>query len=489
MSDPYVHDSHFIDGAWRRARSDELVDIVDPATEGVVARVPAATTEETDEAIQAAYRAFHEGPWPWMSPAERGAILQRFAQELLARKDELIDVTIAETGALIGLAHGLQVALPIEYAFRYADMAKNFDPVSHAAISGNPFDDSPAGRQTHVVQKAPAGVVSIITPFNYPVLLVVNKGFPALVAGCTVVLKPTPTTSWHAIVFAEAAAAAGVPDGVFNVLLGGGPDVGELMASHPAVDVVSFTGSTATGRRVMELASRTVKKPILELGGKSPNILFADADIESWWLTDPGLLRHCGQGCGQLTRLLVERPIYDEVVDRLAERMRNIVVGPPRDPKTEQGPLVSRRQYDRVMGYIESGKAEGARLVVGGGRAPGFDKGFYVEPTLFADVDNSMTIAQEEIFGPVPVVIPFDGEDEAVRIANDSPYGLNGGVWSRDLDKAWRVAGRVRAGSFGVNTMANVVKGPHGGFKQSGIGREYWKWGIEEYVEYRGFYS
>jgi aldehyde dehydrogenase (NAD+) len=177
------------------------------------------------------------------------------------------------------------------------------------------------------------------------------------------------------------------------------------------------------------------------------------------------------------------------VVDRLAERTRNIVVGPPRDPKTEQGPLVSRRQYDRVLGYIESGKAEGARLVVGGGRAPGFDKGFYVEPTLFADVDNSMTIAQEEIFGPVPVVIPFDGEDEAVRIANDSPYGLNGGVWSRDLDKAWRVAGRVRAGSFGVNTMANVVKGPHGGFKQSGIGREYWKWGIEEYVEYRGFYS
>jgi aldehyde dehydrogenase (NAD+) len=301
-----------------------------------------------------------------------------------------------------------------------------------------------------------------------------------------VVLKPTPDACLDAAVMAEAAHEAGLPPGVFNVVLGGGGDTGEILASDPDVDVVTFTGSTATGKKVMTMASGNVKRVLLELGGKSPNIVFADADLEAWYATGPGNLRHAGQGCGQLTRLLVERPVYDQVVDRLASDMAALRVGPPDDPASDVGPLASARQYERVTGYIRTGIEEGARLVTGGGRPAGLDKGFYVEPTLFADVDNSMRIAREEIFGPVPVVIPFSGTDEAVAIANDSDYGINASVWSGDDEKARDVGHRILAGNVGVNCLANITEGPHGGFKQTGIGREYWQWSMQEYVELRG---
>jgi aldehyde dehydrogenase (NAD+) len=259
------------------------------------------------------------------------------------------------------------------------------------------------------------------------------------------------------------------------------------MSNDPRVDMISFTGSTAVGRRVMQLASNTVKKVTLELGGKSANIVFDDADLDSFFASDPANLRHAGQGCGQLTRLLVERTIYDEVTSRIADRMREMRTGPAEDRATEFGPLANRSQYERVLEYIESGKQEGAKLACGGGRPAGVEHGYFIEPTLFTDVDNSMRIAQEEIFGPVLVAIPFEGVEEAIRITEDSVYGINASVWTRDQEKAWRVATAIRTGNTGINCLANVTDGPHGGFKQTGVGREWGKWSLDEYVELRGF--
>jgi aldehyde dehydrogenase (NAD+) len=478
---------HWIGGQWSDPTSDTTVDIVDPSTEEVIAVVPRATPDDAVAAIAAARRAYDEGPWPHLTPRERGRALARFAQAIDDRRDELVDIAVRQLGALVGLAKGLQVGFAIDAAHRYAEMAAHHDPVEKTGFEGLPFDTTRSNQKVRVVQRVPAGVVSAITPFNYPLMMNVQKVFPALAVGCSVVLKPTPTTCLDAAVMAEAAQEADLPEGVLSILLGGEGDVGEVLASHPDVDVVTFTGSTATGRRIMELAAPTVKKTVLELGGKSPNIVFADADLDKFFLTDPGNLRHCGQGCGQLTRLLVEDAIHDEVVERLRERLESMVVGPPEDSATELGPLVNERQYERVMGYIQIGRDEGARLVCGGGRPDHLPRGYYVQPTLFADVDNSMRIAQEEIFGPVPVVIRFSGEAEAVRIANDSIYGINGAVWTEDLQKAWRVASRVLTGNMGVNCLANVMEGPHGGFKQTGIGREWWEWSMQEYLELRAF--
>lgn len=476
----------FIGGTWTEPAGTAVVDIVNPATEEVIASVPRATPDEARAAIAAARRAYDEGPWPHLPPAERGAALSRFAQALEARRSQLEDIAVRQVGALVGLARGLQVGFALEAAHRYAAMAGTWSPLEHTAIEGPPVDRQRSTQKLRLVQRVPAGVVAAITPFNYPLMMNVQKVFPALAVGCTVVLKPTPTTCWDAAVLAEAAEEAGLPTGVLSVLLGGEGDVGEVLASDPRVDVVTFTGSTATGRRIMELAAPTVKKVVLELGGKSPNVVLADADLDRWFLTDPGNLRHCGQGCGQLTRVLAAREVYDDVVEGLRQRLSTMVVGPPDDPASELGPLVNARQYERVTGYIAIGQQEGARTVCGGGRPDHLPRGYYVSPTLFADVDNSMRIAQEEIFGPVPVVIPFDDDDEAVRIANDSIYGINASVWSSDDDRAWRVASRLLAGNVGVNCMANVMEGPHGGFKQTGIGREWWQWSLQEYVELRG---
>jgi NAD-dependent aldehyde dehydrogenases len=479
-------DSQFIAGQWRPAEKPQQVEILNPSTEERLAMVAAATVGEVEDAIRAARAAFDEGPWPRMSQQERSAALVRFAEALKRRRDTLVEIAVRQTGAVLSLARSLQTDFVIDAAFRYADLARTYSLVEHVNFTGQPFAAA-NGQTVRLVQRAPAGVVAAITPFNYPFMMNVQKVFPPLAMGCTVVLKPTPITCLDAICLADAAEEAELPPGVLSVLLGGGPEVGEAMASHPAVDVVTFTGSTAVGRRIIELSAPTVKKLVLELGGKSPNIVFADADLDAFLATDPGNLRHAGQGCGQLTRLLVERPIYEQVVERIAERMRGLVVGDAADPATEVGPVISRRQQERILDYIESGRSDGARLVCGGGRPSHLERGFFVEPTLFADVDNSMRIAREEIFGPVPVVIPFDGPEEAVRIANDSMYGLNASVWTTDRDKAFAVGSRLLSGNVGINCLANVMEGPHGGFKQSGNGREWWQWSLAEYTELRGF--
>jgi aldehyde dehydrogenase (NAD+) len=331
--------------------------------------------------------------------------------------------------------------------------------------------------------REPIGVVSAITPFNYPFFLNLQKIAPSMAAGCGVVLKPTEYICLDAVVIAQVLdEETDLPAGVFNLLLGGKGDVGEILASHPLVDAVTFTGSTATGRRIMELAAPTVKKVMLELGGKSASIVLEDADLDR--IQDAGLvIRHCGQGCGHWTRVLAHESRHDEVVERMLERAKTVVVGDPADPATEMGPLVSEAQRERVERYIEIGQEEGATLAAGGGRPAGLDKGWFMEPTVFTGVGNDMRIAQEEIFGPVVSVQPFSSEEEAIRLANDSIYGLNGAVWSADVARALRVAGEIRTGTVFVNGGGSGRQAPYGGYKQSGIGREFGVWGYHEYQE------
>jgi aldehyde dehydrogenase (NAD+) len=476
---------HLIDG--RLDTGTGSFDIVSPWTGRVIAQTPVVTVEETERAIAAARRAFDEGPWPRMRPAERASILRRFAEGLAARRPELVSIAIHQNGAVRSLAEAVQVDSALEAAFRYADAASQPHEVDSFQVDGPPMSGGTGRRSMRLVQRVPAGVVSAITPFNYPMRVNIQKVFPALAVGCTAILKPHPTTSWDAAVMAEVAQDAGVPDGALNILLGAGVQAGEALVSDHRVDMVSFTGSTATGRRIMELASRTVKNVVLELGGKSANIVCGDADLDAFFRTDPGNLKHAGQGCGQLTRAVIERSVYDEVTNRLADRMRQIRPGDPEDMATELGPLANQTQYARVLDYVRIGSEEGARIACGGGRPVAAAEGLFVEPTLFVDVDNGMRIAQEEIFGPILVAIPFDGEKEAVAIAEDSIYGINASVWTRDIEKAWRISTAIRTGNVGINCLADVTAGPHGGFKQTGIGREWGKWSLDEYVELRAF--
>jgi aldehyde dehydrogenase (NAD+) len=436
-------------------------------------------------AIMAARQAFDEGPWPRMARAERSRILGDFAEALWRHREELADIVVAQGGCTITQARGMQCYLPIEIMRRYAELAAR-EPVETFSIAGGMFDGSVPGVGHSLSVREPAGVVSAITPFNYPFLLNIQKIGPAMAAGCTVVLKPTEYICLDAIRIAQIIAEeTELPPGVFNLLLGGHGDVGEILSAHPAVDQVTFTGSTTTGRRIMRAASETVKRVTLELGGKSANIIFADADLDRALAGDCALvIRHCGQGCGHLTRVLVEEPIYDEVLARMTERAHTVAVGDPADPATEMGPLSSAMQWERVKGYIDAGVAEGAKLVTGGERPADQPRGFFMEPTVFADVDNSMRIAQEEIFGPVVCVAPFRSEKEAVRTANDSIFGLNGAVWSSDTARALRVAGQIRTGTIIVNGPGSGHwEAPYGGYKQSGLGREFGLWGYLEYTE------
>jgi aldehyde dehydrogenase (NAD+) len=476
---------HFIDGEWREAVGSETVDVVNPATEEVIASVPQATTEEAVHAILAARRAFDEGPWPRMARAERARILTGFADALWEHRDELADIVVAQGGCTISQARGMQCYLPIQMMRRYAELAGR-DPVETFSIAGGAFDGAVPGVGTNLSVREPAGVVSAITPFNYPFLLNIQKIGPAMAAGCTVVLKPTEYICLDAIRIAQIIdEETDIPAGVFNLLLGGRGDVGEVLCSHPAVDQVTFTGSTITGRRVMRAAADTIKRVTLELGGKSANIIFADADLDRALAGDSALvIRHCGQGCGHLTRVLVEEPIYEQVLERMTARARTVVVGDPADPATEMGPLVSHDQLNRVKGHIESGIEQGARLVIGGDRPADLDRGYYLQPTIFADVSNDMRIAQEEIFGPVVCVAPFRTEDDAIRAANDSVYGLNGAVWSGDTARGLKVAGQIRTGTIVVNGHGSGNwEAPYGGYKQSGLGREFGLWGYLEYTE------
>lgn len=460
---------HYINGQWVDAESDERIDVVNASTEEVMARIPVGTPAEVDKAVQAARAAFET--WSQTSAEERAGYLEKLRDGLAARQQEIATVIAQEVGMPVKMATMIQAGLPIAVSNSYVELLKTY-----------PFEET---INNSTIIKEPIGVVACITPWNYPLHQIVCKIAPAFAAGCTVVLKPTEIAPCNAMILAEIVDEIGLPAGVFNLVNGTGPVVGEAMAAHPDVDMVSFTGSTRAGKRVSELAAQTVKRVALELGGKSPNVILDDADLAA--AVKAGI-NNCylnsGQTCSAHTRMLVPKSRQDEALAIAKEVVAGFSVGDPVEGKAKLGPLVSEAQRERVRNYIRKGVEEGATLVAGGPDAPeGLDKGYYVKPTVFADVKSDMTIAQEEIFGPVLCIIPYEDEDDAVRIANDSIYGLAGGVWSADPERAKRVAKRIRTGQIDINGGQYNVLAPFGGYKQSGHGRELGKYGLEEYLQ------
>ncbi|MFF0818718.1 aldehyde dehydrogenase family protein [Rhodococcus sp. NPDC003318] len=470
----------FIDGKWVPTESGRTAPVINPATEEVIGTAPMASGADVARAIQAARTAFDEGPWPRMSVGERSAILLRMADLMEQRLDELVELNIAESGSTRIGAQTFQVGIPIEH-FR--------DTVGRVLLTFpmqtplTPFLGNGIGQG--VVDREPFGVAALISAYNFPLLLNLVKLAPALAAGCTVVLKPAPNTPLEAFVLGEIADEVGLPPGVLNIV-SGDLDAGLELTTNPMVDLVSFTGSDAVGRKVIEQSAPTMKKVVLELGGKSANIICEDADLSRAVKTVVrDIILHAGQGCAFLTRTLVHRSRHDELVELIKAELAAVTVGDPASPGTVMGPLGSAAQRAKVEELIRVGVEEGATVAIGGGRPAGLDKGFYVEPTLFVDVDNSMRIAQEEFFGPVGVVIPFDDDEEAVQIANDSIYGLAGGVWARDPVHAYAIARRIRTGYVTVNGGGGGLSphGPFGGYKQSGLGRERGAAGLDEFLQ------
>ncbi len=462
------NDRLYIDGAWVPSKGTSTHEVVDPSTEQVIATVPEGTPDDVDAAVAAAKRAFET--WGATSVDERSKYVQAIAEGLAARSEEIGSQISREMGMPKGLAVAIQAGLP---AGTFAAMPQIMAEFPWEERVGN-----------SLVVREPVGVVAAITPWNYPLHQIAAKVAPALAAGCTVVLKPSEVAPLNAFLFAEVVHDAGLPPGVFNLVTGAGTVVGEAMASHPDVDMVSLTGSTRAGRRVSELAAQTVKRVHLELGGKSANVVLDDADLAA---VVPGGVFGCylnsGQTCSALTRMLVPRSRHDEVVELARAMAENVKVGPA-DSDATLGPLVSATQRDRVRGYIQKGIDEGATLVTGGVEAPdGLDTGYFVQPTVFADVTPDMTIAQEEIFGPVLVIMPYDDDDDAVRIANATIYGLAGAVQSADQERAMAIARRMRTGQVDVCGGSFNLLAPFGGYKQSGNGRELGKFGLDEFLE------
>jgi len=470
----------YIGGAWVDASGGAEVAVVNPATEEVIVQVPQASLADVDRAVETARRAFDEGPWPRMKPRERSDALVRFMEVITRRRSELVDLIIAEAGSARPIAEMMQFDTPMRYANWFAERAASF-----------PFEEpllpqvSARGLGQGAILKEPIGVVAAITPFNFPLYLNLVKVLPALAVGCTMVLKPSPLTPLEALVLGEIADEAELPPGVLNVVTG---DVAESerLTTHPGVDMVSFTGSDAVGKQIMSQAAEGLKKVLLELGGKSPNIVFAGSDVAKFAAGAAfAFTIHAGQGCALPTRILAERSIYDEVVEALVGALARIRVGDPTDAKTGMGPLIREAQRTRVERYVESGREQGARIACGGGRPGGLERGFFFEPTLFADVESSMTIAQEEIFGPVGVAIPFDDEEDAVRLANDTRYGLAAGLWHPNPVRAFELARRIQSGTVTINGGGGGphLWGPFGGYKHSGIGREFGDYGLLEYTQ------
>jgi acyl-CoA reductase-like NAD-dependent aldehyde dehydrogenase len=490
----YVRDDLFVGGRWVPASSGERTDLINPATEEVVGTVPVATVKDAREAASAARRAFDEGPWPYVSPRERGAILEKMGQVMQRRRAELTAIDIAEAGRVQALAP-VFVDTPIA---RWMDLMERvlpafpfIEPMMPLA-GGTRMGSGAVGSELAqgVIRREPYGVAVLIPAFNSPLLLSLCKLGPALAAGCTVVLQPSPYTPLSAFVVAEAAEEAGLPPGVLN-LVTGSPEVGQQLTTDPNVDMVSFTGSDVVGRKIMSQSSATLKKVVLELGGKSANIICDDADLS---LVAPDVVSNftasCGQGCGLMTRTLVHASLHDELVERICEILKTIKIGDPSDASVNLGPLISEQQRARVEQLVADGVDEGGEMVCGGKRPEHLTRGFFYEPTLFANVKNSMSIAQKEFFGPVGVIVPFADDDEAVRLANESNYGLSGGVWSSNPVRAYNIAQRVRTGTVAINGSLSILNpnAPFGGYKNSGLGREYGRWGIDEYLEYKGIH-
>ncbi|GAB3015770.1 aldehyde dehydrogenase [Mycobacterium bourgelatii] len=466
------YDELFIGGRWRKPSTTERLAVISPHSEEPIGHVPAAGPADIEAAITAARTAFDHGPWPRMEPQQRMRKIEGLAAIYGRQLDAMADLITAEMGSprsfsrlgqAAGAASMIHLALAVARDFPWAERRQGVLGEAH-------------------LRRAPVGVVGAIVPWNVPQCLIMPKLIPALIAGCSVVLKPAPETPLDALWLAEMIEQADLPEGVVSVVTGG-PDVGEALVRHPAVDKIAFTGSSATGRRIAAICGEQLKRVSLELGGKSAAIILDDADLDKTvaGLKTAGLMNN-GQACVAQTRILVSERRHDEVVDALADMMSALHVGDPSEEKTDIGPLVAQRQQRRVQDYIRSGQQEGARLVVGGDDRP-VERGWYVRPTLFTDATNDMRIAREEIFGPVLTVLTYQDEDDAVRIANDSDYGLAGSVWTADTAHGLDIASRVRTGTYGINMYMLDISTPFGGFKHSGIGREFGPEGLDEYVE------
>jgi aldehyde dehydrogenase (NAD+) len=464
-----VKDKLYIDGQWVEPAGSETIEVVNSTTEEVIGRIPQGTPEDVDRAVTAARRAFES--WSHVPMGERAEYLRRISAGLAARADEIAGTISQELGMPLRQSRSIQAGLP---TMSFGSMPDLLEEVVWEQEVGN-----------SLIVREPVGVVGAITPWNYPLHQIAAKVAPALAVGCTVVLKPSEVVPLNAFILAEIIDEVGLPAGVFNLVTGTGPVVGEAIASHPGIDMLSFTGSTRAGRRVSELASQSVKPVALELGGKSANVILDDADLETA-VTD-GVAKcylNSGQTCSALTRMLVPRTRLEEAERIAAAAAEASRLGDPFEDDTRLGPLVSEVQRERVRGYIEKGIDEGAKLVTGGAEAPeGLERGYFVQPTVFSNVTSDMTIAQEEIFGPVLSIIPYDDEEDAVRIANDSVYGLAGGVWSGDEERAKRVARQMRTGQIEINGGVFNPLAPFGGYKQSGHGRELGKFALEEFLQ------
>jgi aldehyde dehydrogenase (NAD+) len=464
-------DTFFINGEWSAPASSDQIDVISPTTEDVIATVPAGSNADIDRAVAAARAAFDRGPWPHTSPSERADIMAKLSGLIQARSQEFATIITQQNGSPISWSLLGQVFSATMVLDFYTGLVREY-----------PFEEERAGLMgPALVRKEPVGVAAAIVPWNVPLFVTMLKLAPALAAGATIVIKPAPETPVDSYLLAECLVEAGVPEGVVNIVAAG-REVGEYLVTHPDIDKVAFTGSTAVGRRIGALCGERLRRFTLELGGKSAAIILDDADVAT---AIPSLLpasmMNNGQACVAQTRVLASRNNYNAVVEALVEEVRKLKLGDPMDAQTQVGPLVAKRQQDRVLGYIEKGKDEGAQVAIGGGK--GVDRGWFIEPTVFSNVDNKMTIAQEEIFGPVVAVIPYDDVEDAVTIANDSEYGLSGSVWSADSDRALEIAKRIRTGTISINGFTLDFSCPFGGFKSSGMGRELGPEGLEAYLE------
>jgi acyl-CoA reductase-like NAD-dependent aldehyde dehydrogenase len=469
MGGLFEYKSLFIDGQWVAPAREAWLDVWSPSTEQVVGRVPVAAATELDAAIGAARRAFDDGPWPRMSVAERRAVVLKAAELLAPRTDELTRITTSENGIIA--------------RYNLGNVGPRFAYNASLAPPEPEIRTSPDGARGKIVHE-PVGVVSAIVPWNSPIPLALSKVLPALMAGCTVVLKPASETPLSAFVLVEAFAEAGLPPGVLNLVVAP-REVAERMISSPLVDHVSFTGSTSAGKRIAKLCCENVTRFHLELGGRSPVIVLDDADLETVapGVLGGGLLINNGEACAAWTRILVPRSRHDEAVDAFRAVVEKVVVGDPFDLRTDIGPLINASQRESVEGYIRLAEQEGARVAIGGGRPAGLERGWYIEPTILVGADNSMRSTREEIFGPVVSVLAYDSDEDAIRIANDSRYGLAGGVFTSDPARGVEVASRIHSGTVGVNGLGFNMAFPFGGYKESGIGRQHGPESVSQFLE------
>ncbi|MER7764768.1 aldehyde dehydrogenase [Streptomyces sp. NPDC097619] len=475
MTELVEHGKLFIGGEWVDPAGDAVIEVVSPHTEQVIGRVPHASREDVDRAVAAARRAFDEGPWPRTSLAERIAVVERIKDAIAVRHEEIARSISSQNGSPYSWSVLAQALGPMMVYDAAITVARDFPYEEHRQGALGPI----------LVRREPVGVVAAVIPWNVPQFVAAAKLAPALLTGSTVILKPSPESPLDSYLLADIAREAGLPEGVLSVLPAD-REVSEYLVGHPGVDKVAFTGSVAAGRRVMEVAARNLTRVTLELGGKSAAVILPDADLDT---TVPGLVQsgwmNNGQACVAQTRVLAPRSRYAEVAEALAAAASAQVVGDPLDPATQIGPLVARRQQQRSLDYVRLGQEEGAKLLTGGGVPKGLERGWYVEPTLLGDVDNSMRVAREEIFGPVVCLLPYGDEEEAVRIANDSEFGLSGSVWTGDVEHGVDFARRVRTGTYNVNTFSLDMLGPFGGYKNSGVGREFGPEGLSEYLEHK----